>query len=138
MGCRLHLRGLQFCFLLLSVAGVTGEDGDDEDDYARDYERDYEQGFEDDSENKHERALEVIEIIAKLENVTLASMYGSVAAFAAANATALLTVALAVCEMPPRTQTLFRALSLRACLCRCAARFARCLSPPHKVLSFPG
>ena len=89
--------------LLLFVAGVTGEGGD-EDDYARDYEKDYEQGFENDFENKHERAMEVVEFIAKLENVTLVSMYGSVAAFAVAHATTLLIVAFAVREMGPATQ----------------------------------
>ena len=92
--------------LLLSVTSVAGEDRD-EDDYARDYERDYEQGFEDDSGHKHERALEIIEVIAKLENVTLYNMYSTAATLAAAHAAALLTVAFVVRKMPPPIQHRF-------------------------------
>lgn len=92
--------------LLLSVASVAGEDAD-EDDYARNYERDYEHGFEDDSGNKHERALEIIEVIAKLENVTLYNVCSTAATFAAAHAATLLIVAFVVREMPPPTQHRF-------------------------------
>ena len=94
MSRRLHRRGLQFLTPLI-VAGAAAQLAD-EGDGARDYEREYEQGFTEASADKQERALEVIEIIAMLENVTLEAVGRTLAAFVVAHAAVLTTIAIVV------------------------------------------
>ena len=84
--------------LVLLVAARASAEMDDEEQYARDYERDYEHGFTDDSAKKHERAMEIVEMIAMLENLTLEAVYNSVTAFIAAHAVVIITIACFVRE----------------------------------------
>ena len=78
--------------LLLVVVRAPAQMGDEE-QYARDYERDYEHGFTDDSAKKHERAMEIVEMVAALENLTLEAVYNSATAFIAAHAVVIITIA---------------------------------------------
>lgn len=135
MSRRLHQRGLQFLTPLF-VAGAAAQLAD-EGDAARDYEREYEQGFTEASAEKQERALEVIEIIAMLENVTLEAVGRTLAAFVVAHAAVLTTIAIVVrptqAGSSVRTQRRCCATKRARVLSRCAAQFSLCLSPPEKV-----
>ena len=94
----LHRRGLHF--LIPLFVAVAAAQLADEDEGARDYAREYEQGFTEASAEKQERALEVIEIIAMLEHVTMEAVGRTLAAFVVAHAAVLTTIALVV--RPPQ------------------------------------